>query len=526
MKKIVIVLFVLIVNQLTQAQEINVSITKSEIFKDSKRHSQLKFSESDGEGGVILVRSFYGGLTKSLKGYYIEHFDKNLKLINSTVIDSDDGVVEEVSVKFGVINLVRYKKNKKEKTYDYKLFSSPIKDFSFKEENLVSLNKADIRTAFAVGLFPFVFSNFSYLDRNSFGEVTFSKNKNYMAISFDIKQKKHEAHRVYVFNDKFELEYVKDFALEIKDKYFEYENVDIDDATGTIYLLGKSFKNESRRKKKKGKINYHFELYKIGENSQERLTFETEEHYVSSMKIFYFNEKLICLGFYSDKRENRFKGVCRYDIDSKKFALEQKAFLPFSEQFMKDKYGKRKPKELSNISYRNVFFENGGDLIINAEEYYVTTHQTMGMNGAPGMVTYTYHYNDIVVLKITAKGKMLWARNINKKQSSSGDKVNYYSYTSTYLNKNNYFFINCSDKITKLSKDRIRFNEGRKYKSNLYCLKIDSEGSLTYKSILDDKQNKVPFMVMGGIVENKNMSDILFLGRKKTKKQLLKIKIK
>ena len=81
MKKI---LFSIVLSMLTLsafAQEIPFKIQKSDVFKDEYKHSSIVLVEDDGKGGVIIIRSYFGGVFSSGSGYYFEHYDANLKLI-------------------------------------------------------------------------------------------------------------------------------------------------------------------------------------------------------------------------------------------------------------------------------------------------------------------------------------------------------------------------------------------------------------------------------------------------------------
>lgn len=116
---------------------------------------------------------------------------------------------------------------------------------------------------------------------------------------------------------------------------------------------------------------------------------------------------------------------------------------------------------------------------------------------------------------------MLWARNINKRQT--GDEVDsFVSYTSTLINNEVYFFLNASEKIKDLENNRIEFRDTRKNKYNLNLIRINEKGDFDYQEILDDEENEVPFMVSNGI---KSGNSVLFLGRKGTNKQLLKVSL-
>ena len=130
-----------------------------------------------------------------------------------------------------------------------------------------------------------------------------------------------------------------------------------------------------------------------------------------------------------------------------------------------------------------------------------------------------YHYDDIVSAKINSAGDIVWARNINKRQATSGDE-SYISYTSTVKGDDTFFFINTGEKVKKLSKDRIQFGQTSTKKSNFNVIKITPNGDFDYQELLDDKDNEVPFMVSNGAISG---NSVYFVGRKGKKKQILKV---
>ena len=158
------------------------------------------------------------------------------------------------------------------------------------------------------------------------------------------------------------------------------------------------------------------------------------------------------------------------------------------------------------------------EIDFNAEEYYMTSQYHMMPSGG-GYWTYTYHYDDIVSAKIATDGNIIWARNINKRQATSGDD-SYISYTSTIKGNDTYFFINTGEKVKKLSNDRIQFGQTSTKKSNLNMIRITPDGNFDFQEILDDKDSEVPFMVSDGAISK---NSVYFIGRKGKKKQILKV---
>jgi hypothetical protein len=496
-------------------QDINIDIKKSEIFKDKKRHTDLLFSESDGEGGLIVVRTVHSGFKFFPKEFNIEHYDSALNRVDTQVIDNKgDTSIDGILVKDGVINLIQFNEEKRKKIFRISVLSSPISRLNFTKKELFKITHNEYSASFG---FRRAYDNFGDI-------ITFSKKKKYMVFSFDVNNKKKETHLFRVFDDNFKEVYKTTFIRDIKDRLFEYDNIDLSDVDGSIFLLGKVFENNSKKIKKKGKTNYHFELFKLNNGINKQINLKEDSHFVSSFHVLHTTNNLNLVGFYSDKTDNRFKGVCRYNLDPNELTISSKSFAPFSDQFFNDKYKKgakikAKKKEIKHLAFRGVFLDDNDNIIINAEEFFIVSHYYSNPNGG-GSYSTTYHFNDIISVKIDAKGKLVWARNINKKQIGLLNA----SYTSTVFNHNVYFFINASDNIKKLSNERIAFKHVKSKKSNLYVITINENGVLNYKKLIDDKEAKVWYRVNDGVV-SEDLNSVILQGFRKKNKQIIKLNI-
>jgi hypothetical protein len=352
--------------------------------------------------------------------------------------------------------------------------------------------------------------------------VVVNETKTAFAIAMDLNQKTSDGLRIYVFNSKLEKIIDNTFTKEIKDRNYIFQNIQLSNSGSAVYLLAKSYDKDLRNKKEGGK--YFFELSKIDAKNQLTQIIDPEQNFIGSLKTFFHNEDLFCIGFYSELTDYRYKGICSFKLDTNSLELKKSKYNLFTEQFFFDKYGKNTEKAVKFLTFRKVFFNNYNEIILNAEEYDKTTQAGAGagINGAAGPMSSSTHYSydDIVIAKLNYDGDMLWARNINKRQSTTDDDTSYLSYTSTVRNDKTYFFINARDKIKKLKNDRIEFGQIRKNKSNLNVIEVNAAGDFDYREILDDEQNEVPFMVSkGAVIDN----TVYFLGRKGKDKQLLKI---
>jgi len=283
----------------------------------------------------------------------------------------------------------------------------------------------------------------------------------------------------------------------------------VDDTDGSVFLLGKVFENNSRASKIDDKINYHFELYKLTNSGKEKVILNTNNNFIDKLKPVSKGNNLSYVGFYGKNKKKKSSGVCRFDINAEKFELNKESFNKFSDQFIMDKYGKISDKEPKDLFLDDVYMLDNGDVIITGEEYFTT------VDGKNNII---YHYDDIVSIRIDSKGKLIWARNINKKQRG----ITYVSYGSMIKEDKVYLFFNASNKIKELNNNGVEFKKYKRGNSAIYCVTVDKNGELNHKNIYENQKSKILFQLMDMIIDDEE--NILLFGDNNLEKQLIKIK--
>jgi len=559
MKNFVCSLLFLVFSLSSFAQNIPFKFQKSEIFKDEFKDSQIVLSEEDGIGGILIVRSYKASGISPNSGYYFEHYDGNLKLLNEYDFQIKHPVSQKTPVVLGVfrienqIRIIEMFYDINEKSYICLANSISADDFVLEKKELFRFTREEIKEygGFSLSETFYQNANMKSLINGSFGSLSeespfsfnfslsgkseknsssggnskmalvVNKEKNTFSIVLNFNKKDNSDRlKIYLFDNQLNKKIDRDFTKDTKDRKHFLQNIEPTKDGNSIYLLSKSYPKEMSDKEKGGK--YQFEIAKFTQDKVASQIFDTKEHFIGSLKTIFKNEKLICIGFYSDEFDKRYNGISYFELDPVTLEVKKSKFNPFTEQFIIDKYGKIKNKELKYLTFKNLLTTEKNELIFNAEESYITTtsggYGPYGSNS--GSRTY-YNYDDVVSLKINEEGELLWSRNINKRQT--GDEVDsFVSYTSTLINNDVYFFINASEKIKNLENNRVEFRDTRKNKYNLNLIRIDQKGNFDYQEILDDEENEVPFMVGNGI---KSGNSVFFLGRKGTNKQLLKVSL-
>src|SRR5690606_29292178 len=251
------------------AQKMPVSYDFGETYNDRYRYSNLMNIEADGSGGYLLVRAYYQGLVLRPKGYLIEHYDANLELIAEYNYKLKGQEFINGFFKNGQLNLLFLTYNEGNGTYEYWVHCSPIIEFEFREQRLLSI--ASDRVDEPVGR-NFHNRNFA----NGFSTVIlFDEDKTGFIISTHHKKGKDNKHLVHVFDTALNKKFEYDFSQEVEEKNYAFENVAFSRDLQTAYVVGKAYFKKSRFQVDERRFQY--ELVGLTANGYKIQTFVSEE---------------------------------------------------------------------------------------------------------------------------------------------------------------------------------------------------------------------------------------------------------
>ena len=496
-------------------QKMPISYDFGEKYVDRYKYSNLVSISEDGKGGTILVRAYYTGMILTPKGYFIEHYNRDLELISEYNYKLKGLDFIEGYFKNGQLYLLFLDYNLETFSYDYVVHRSPISDYRFTEEKLLSIKSDQVKQPY----------DRNYYNRNfSSGFTTtalFNDDKSSFVISTHYKKGKINKHNIYVFSASLKKIFEKDFSKEIEDKNYAFENIAVSTNMDRVYIVGKAYFRKKRFTALERKFQY--ELIMLTKQSIKTQTFDESGKYSEALKPILRNENLICVGFYADRKDNRYNGLGYFKLDPNTLEVQIKKYNPFSNQFMADKFGKEDAEQVKNLVFKNVNFTKDDDILFNAEEYFVTSSIQANSSGGRLRVE-RFHHNDIVSAKLNLNGEMVWARNINKSEVTQGDGA-YASYSSYTKNDNTYFFISSSSENPQLlNNERIIFKQGMSRNRNVFVIQLDKNGKMSYEKIIDSKEARLPLMVSKPLMDF-NDNAVLFYAKRGTKKQLVNVSI-
>ncbi|MBT8299428.1 MAG: hypothetical protein KJO52_13935, partial [Maribacter sp.] len=176
------------------AQDIPFDFTIGEKYNDRYKFSNLLTISEDGTGGTFLVRSYYSGIVLKPKGYFIEHYDANMQLINEYNYKLRDANLVNGYVANGQIYLIFLNYDHEAFAYEYSVHRSPLSGMNFTKESLLKISSQEVSNPLDKNYYN---RNFSSGFTTS---VLFNAKKNAFVISTHFKKGKNNQHFIYLFN--------------------------------------------------------------------------------------------------------------------------------------------------------------------------------------------------------------------------------------------------------------------------------------------------------------------------------------
>lgn len=493
------------------AQNLQMQMQHSETMRDPYKFSRIIRIADDDQGGLVIVRVYFGGMILKQQGYFIEHYNQKQELVSNFEYKTQTEDIVGVTIAKGKLHFIGLEYVKKLKSYQFYALSADLDRYRFQKSKLASVGIKSVRNPLGRSVFERNFNaNFSSI-------LLFNEDHSAFAIDINYRKKKENFHRTLVFNAALEKQIDWIEKSEKPKHFYGFENMMYDASSQSAYMVAKGFFTDKKRSKKAR--NYQYMLVKVSKDTLVEQPLVESGKYLEALKPVKIGEALKCVGMYSEQRGNRQNGLCYFEIAPKNLTIKSSKYQEFSEQFMLDKFGRTEGGKVKNLVFKGLHITDDGGMIFNAEEYFVTENYQSDHSGSGRMVD-RHHFNDIVCVKLDANGQLEWARNINKKEVRQGDEA-YASYTSYYRKGSTYFFINASEQPQKMSKKRLLFKESYTATPNLFAIKIDQNGTMNYTKVLDDKEIRVPIMVSKALVQ-KDYDQVQFLAKRGTTKLLLK----
>ena len=240
------------------------------------------------------------------------------------------------------------------------------------------------------------------------------------------------------------------------------------DNEGNVFIL---LENEKAQKKKALESNFLVKMLEASTGNVREINFPFKRPVFRKLylDVDNVNKNLIATGFYTDDVGEEAQGFFYsvFDLDSNAFSAS--SYMKFSPELIFEITGKDTSKITSGFYSFEVYdliMRFDGGAIIVAESRFNTVENMQVPSFTPSIgpsfrtIDISY-YNDIMVLSVTAEGKLDWTKVLKKKQISEDDEGFFSSYCMATTASKLYFI----------------FNEEIYHKTNVSEYEVDKYGS-------------------------------------------------
>ena len=222
MKKIIYVLLFITISSFSQ--DIELKTLKSEVFKDEYKESQIVLSEEDGNGGILIVRSYNGKGIFANRGFYFERYDGNLNMLKEFDFQIEHPSSHKYATALGVvktetvIRIIEMYYDINEKSYICVANSIHKNDFKLERTMLFKLTRDELKQ---YGSFSLSDICYDKNDKKLTNENSFS-----IAIDF-MSNNSTEALKLLLFDNQLTKKIDRIFIKKVADRKYIYQNIDL-----------------------------------------------------------------------------------------------------------------------------------------------------------------------------------------------------------------------------------------------------------------------------------------------------------
>ena len=362
--------------------------------------------------------------------------------------------------------------------------------------------------------------------RNGDFRIEFSEDRSNFLIfsSPTFNSREPERFAISVYDIDLGLKWSKDIQLDILDKYFKVNKVDLTN-NGDVYLVGEKIRQSSlgldqmigigsriakrygakidsinnQRSKLWGTPNSEYLVYKIvGENDLlNQIDLDLNDVFITNMGLeLDFSNNLVAIGgFYSERGyvNSSLKGMFYLTIDQVTNKNFSKQLIPFKTEFI-DGFrmlgrSRRGTEIREDFVFRHFLHRADGGAYILAEDYEVEVRTQQTKNGT--ITNYYYYYNDIIAFAVSPAGEIEWSGHIPKRQYSKNDGGQSSGYLPLVDGKQLHVLFNDNSSNEKRFGER-RPSVTRNFKrSNFVAVTISEDSEMHYNVLFNNAKERV-----------------------------------
>jgi len=507
-----ILLVSFILTTLTFAQQQDITIKESKVYKMTTARVQNDYILPDDEGGFITISSKRSGFLVNPLVFeaYATRYDQNMNLIKTKTFKLNKGSIKG-NIKGAFVHkqhlyLINMEQNLRKRYYSFKKIDGDIDNGTVSSQEFFHLDfvypKNDVNLFINPGSLYYQKLQY-YSDVNFFNPkifIRFSKNNRFFTIVYRDLKDEPAIYHIVVFNNEFQPVFKQQITYSTSSKLFFINDLKVDDANGTVYLATQVFQNNPLKKRRLLNTDNtrNFIIYRIANTGVS--SYKIKPKKVMEKLQLQLDDNLYVYGFFRNRYLdlNNIDGFYRLNL-TKDLAVLNSSYQNFKESpvAVGSRKGIKKTKNHTMVVHQSFLLPNG-DMIVNAEDLYIP----LMMKKEDREENIREIVGDLFSVKVAKNGQIIWIKKIYKKQVVK-PRLALHSFFGTYLNGREFLFFTDSP-LEKPTNNEPFYLKGSERK-NLNLVKISDDGDLQKSVLYQPKRSKFRFMpIEGTMVSSKS----------------------
>lgn len=229
-----------------------------------------------------------------------------------------------------------------------------------------------------------------------------------------------QSFEIKVYNREFDLMAEKNLTLPSDKDLVRVQHFCADNLRGIYMLSGDNpVKNTSAVQKQQiGKYVLYY--YSFEYNTLKEYNVSLKDKQVVSVAYDLREDgSFIIGGYFSNDLSSEVSGIFVFELEPLASGIRNAYYSAFAKDFLKTFLSERELRNLRGIEHLyldHLVLQKDGSLYMLGEQYYSTEQYISDMTTGRQLLETTFHYDDIVVTKISPQGKIQWTTHIPKQQ--------------------------------------------------------------------------------------------------------------
>ena len=302
----------------------------------------------------------------------------------------------------------------------------------------------------------------------------------------------------HCFDSQLDTKWSREIEFPYKGKNFSIHRAKVD-SSGRVFLLVRVRYDKDEPAGNQGPpFRYGLVTFDGDSSLVEDYELKLGDKFVTDIDMFLEEDgNVTCSGFYSNRGMGNAAGTFMLKVNRSNQSIEGKVLNDFDPSFSASFLESSRIKgqvELSDFKLDHFVKFNDGSFGLVAEQFLIDEICYQDFRTGMFNCNYFYYFNNIIVIRTSSDGDVLWAADVPKYQESSNDAGYFSSYAFGFTGESMHFVFNDNPKNLTETDQRRAHRMDNMRKAVIVHAKLDKNGGFSRENASTEKRSRFYFV--------------------------------